>query len=117
MRCLILAMMVCALSGCITTDQPLLSEPRLDQGFQKKNEPLTIYYYAGFTVDSTRPAQLALLRRVFEKYVADQVATAPTPPARGLYISVYERSPLESASFMERLSEITLWLIPSYKAG
>lgn len=110
-------MMACAIAGCITTKRPLLSENRLDQSFQKMNEALSIYYYAGFTVDRTSPDQLALLRRVFEEHVAQQVTIVAAPPAKERHVRVYQRSTPAQATVMERLSEVTFWLIPYYKAG
>lgn len=116
MRRLVLAMIACVIAGCITTKRPLLSETRLDQSFQKTNEALSIYYYAGFTVDRTSPDQLTLLRRVFGEYVAQQVTLVADPPAKERYVRIYQRASPVQATVMERLSEITFWLIPYYKA-
>ena len=105
------------LFGCITTERPLLSETRLDTSFQRTNESVSVFYYRGRIVESTHPSELTLLQRVFKEHVASEVVVLSTPPERGLYVRVYETAPSEPPTFLDRLSFLTLRVIPYYRAG
>jgi len=106
------------LLGCVSiaSEKPLLSETQLDPNVQKTSAP-RYYYYAGSITGSTFPSEMALLKRVLLEYVTTEPVAASAPPERGLHVRVYQTVKREPPTILERLAQLTVYVIPYYREG
>jgi hypothetical protein len=113
---LLLSIMGTALLGCIETynESPLLRASPPEQDFQRTNTPLHVYYYSDLTTEGPLSRDGKMIKYILEKYITEQAVISSVPPKRGLYVRVYQTSSPGPRTILDRLSAITLYIIPYY---